>query len=85
MLSSTHGRGMECWLSGMQAGSTCCSRLVTIMMPLLAMVKLTMWTKERGETKQHELIGMSSGTKDAGTKRLAAFASRVKTFEKAGE
>ena len=43
------------------------------MMPFLAMHRLNTWSKERGETKQHELIGMSSGRKDGTTKTLAAF------------
>ena len=43
------------------------------MMPWLAMSKFNNWSKERGETKQHELIGMSNGMKDATSKRLAAF------------
>ena len=51
------------------------------MMPWLAMIKLNTWSKQRGETKQHELIGMSSGRKDATSKTMAAF----ETFEKAGE
>ena len=40
------------------------------MMPLLAMLKFNTWSKERGEAKQEELIGMSSGQKDASSKRL---------------
>eukprot|EP01051_Picozoa_sp_SAG22_P001148 SAG22_NODE_42_length_25431_cov_5.091580_6_plen_128_part_01 len=40
------------------------------MMPYLALVKFNMWSTERGETKQHELIGMSSGRKDTTTKIL---------------
>ena len=43
------------------------------MMPYLALLKLNSWSKERGETKQHELIGMSSGRKDATAKLTAAF------------
>ena len=50
------------------------------MMPFLAMMKLNNWSKERGETKQHELIGMSS-VGVGSTKMMAAF----ETFEKAGE
>eukprot|EP01052_Picozoa_sp_SAG31_P037363 SAG31_NODE_4813_length_2941_cov_5.007741_2_plen_523_part_00 len=50
------------------------------MMPFLAMYKLNTWSKERGETKQHELIGMSRGTYSS-TKLMAA----LETFEKAGE
>ena len=50
------------------------------MMPYLAMAKFNTWSKQRGETKQHELIGMSSGRKDATTKQLAAF-----EIEPAGE
>eukprot|EP01051_Picozoa_sp_SAG22_P007159 SAG22_NODE_494_length_9810_cov_2.202966_4_plen_114_part_00 len=38
------------------------------MLPFLALYKFNNWSKERGETKQHELIGMSSGRKDASTK-----------------
>ena len=61
------------------------------MMPWLALLKLNSWSKERGETKQHELIGMSSGKKDGTAKMLAAFESEPKalasfqTFEKDGE
>ena len=51
------------------------------MMPYLAMLKLNIWSKERGETKQHELIGMSSGRKAGSTQLMAAF----ETFEKAEE
>ena len=43
------------------------------MMPWLAMLKLNTWSKQRGETKQHELIGMSSGRKAASANMLAAF------------
>ena len=47
-------------------------------MPYLAMVKLNSWSKEQGETKLHELIGiMSSGKKAATAEILAAF----ETFE----
>mgnify|MGYP007134750371 CR=1 FL=1 len=45
------------------------------MMPYLAIAKLNTWSKERGETKQHELIGMSSGKKAASTKQLAAISA----------
>ena len=51
------------------------------MMPFLAMMKLNTWSKQRGETKLHELIGMSSGKKAGTTKLMAA----LETFEKAGE
>ncbi len=51
------------------------------MLPCLAILKLNGWSKERGETKQHKLIGMSSGRKDACTKLMAV----LETFEKAGE
>ena len=43
------------------------------MMPFSAMLKLNTWSKQRGETKQHQLIGMSSGRKAATTKMLATF------------
>jgi hypothetical protein len=43
------------------------------MMPLLAMVKLNIWSKQRGETKQHELIVMSSGRKAATSTMFATF------------
>ena len=39
------------------------------MMPFLAMYKFNNWSKERGEAKQEALIGMSSGQKDASSKR----------------
>ena len=42
------------------------------MMPLNGLFKLNTWSRDRGEAKQHELIGMSSGRKDASTKALAA-------------
>eukprot|EP01047_Picozoa_sp_COSAG01_P027581 COSAG01_NODE_1824_length_9141_cov_10.234461_11_plen_68_part_00 len=44
------------------------------MMPFLALSKFNAWSRERGETKQQELIGMSSGRKDASTKNRAVFA-----------
>ena len=31
------------------------------MMPFSALTKLNQWSRQRGEAKQHELIGMSSG------------------------
>lgn len=34
------------------------------MMPYLGLMKFNSWSKARGETKQQELIGMSSGRKD---------------------
>ena len=43
------------------------------MMPWLAMYKFNNWSKERGEAKQEELIGMSSGRKDATAKMATAF------------
>lgn len=43
------------------------------MMPFLALYKFNNWSRERGEAKQHELIGMSSGRKDASTKFAAAW------------
>jgi hypothetical protein len=51
------------------------------MMPFLALVKLNTWSKERGETKQQELIGMSSGRKAGSTTALMA----TFEFEKDGE
>jgi hypothetical protein len=51
------------------------------MMPYLAILKLNSWSKERGATKQHELIGMSSGRKAGTAKMLAAY----QTFEKDGD
>ena len=51
------------------------------MMPCSAMSKLIIWSKERGETKQHELIGMSSGRKAGSTTAMMANF----TFEKDGE
>jgi hypothetical protein len=51
------------------------------MMPFLALYKLNTWSRQRGETKQHELIGMSSGRKSGSTQLMAA----LETFEKAGE
>ena len=45
------------------------------MMPYFGLVKLNTWSKERGEAKQHDLIGMSSGRKDEGTKVMAAILS----------
>ena len=41
------------------------------MMPWVAMHKFNTWSKERGEVKQEELIGMSSGRKDAASKLLS--------------
>ena len=38
------------------------------MMPFMAMYKFNNWSKERGEAKQEELIGMSSGKRDASSK-----------------
>jgi hypothetical protein len=51
------------------------------MIPFLAILKLMTWSRQRGETKQHELIGMSSGKKAATAKLLAS----LETFEKDGE
>ena len=45
------------------------------LMPYLGLYKLNTWTRERGEAKQHDLIGMSSGKKDATSKMHAAFVS----------
>ena len=50
------------------------------MLPWLAMHRLNTWSKERGETKQQELIGMSSGRKAATTALMATF-----EFENDGE
>ena len=47
------------------------------MMPFSAMHKFNLWSKERGEAKQQELIGMSSGKKDASTKVLDALGGRA--------
>ena len=52
------------------------------MLPWLATVKLNHWSKERGETKQHQLIGMSRGKKEASTKNLSATLAHFETFEK---
>jgi hypothetical protein len=41
------------------------------MMPSLGMRKFNAWSTERGEAKQEELIGMSSGRKDAAAKRAS--------------
>eukprot|EP01051_Picozoa_sp_SAG22_P019025 SAG22_NODE_3383_length_1744_cov_2.390881_3_plen_56_part_00 len=35
------------------------------MMPFWALYKYNAWSKVRGETKQEELIGMSTGREDA--------------------
>ena len=44
------------------------------MMPWSGLHKFNTWSKERGETKQHELIGMSSSQSRKGaTAKLAAF------------
>ena len=43
------------------------------MMPWLALKKFNTWSTERGEAKQHELIGMSSGKKDASRKRSSLY------------
>ena len=43
------------------------------MMPFMALYKFVAWSRVRGEAKQHELIGMSSGRKDASTKLAAAY------------
>eukprot|EP01052_Picozoa_sp_SAG31_P034341 SAG31_NODE_4001_length_3676_cov_16.072127_4_plen_284_part_00 len=37
------------------------------MMPWMGMYRLNTWSRQRGEAKQHELIGMSSGRKDGST------------------
>ena len=47
------------------------------MMPWLAMYKFNNWSKERGEAKQEALIGMSSGQKDASTKRASTWEDLV--------
>ena len=41
------------------------------MLPWVALSRFMAWSKERGEAKQHELIGMSSGRKDASIRRAA--------------
>eukprot|EP01052_Picozoa_sp_SAG31_P003002 SAG31_NODE_110_length_24476_cov_9.909654_19_plen_218_part_00 len=41
------------------------------LMPWLGVYKLNAWSRERGEAKQHDLIGMSSGRKDGSSKVLA--------------
>eukprot|EP01051_Picozoa_sp_SAG22_P003883 SAG22_NODE_197_length_15520_cov_116.311264_5_plen_161_part_00 len=40
------------------------------MMPWGALGKFILWSRERGEAKQHELIGMSGGRKDVAAKNL---------------
>ena len=47
------------------------------MMPFMAMYKFNNWSKERGEAKQEALIGMSSGQKDASTKRASTWEDLV--------
>ena len=42
------------------------------MMPFMGLQKFIIWSRERGEAKQHELIGMSSGRKDGTSKMSAA-------------
>eukprot|EP01052_Picozoa_sp_SAG31_P033649 SAG31_NODE_3830_length_3842_cov_2.970345_2_plen_271_part_00 len=42
------------------------------MMPFISLAKFNHWSRERGEAKQHELIGMSSNRKDGATKQMAA-------------
>lgn len=42
------------------------------MMPLVALAKLNTWSREQGEAKQHELIGMSSKRKSEASKWMAA-------------
>ena len=44
----------------------------THMFPWLALYKFNSWSRQRGEAKQHELIGMSSGRKDGSSKLLSA-------------
>ena len=44
----------------------------THMFPWLALYKFNNWSRQRGEAKQHELIGMSSGRKDGSSKLLSA-------------
>eukprot|EP01051_Picozoa_sp_SAG22_P007941 SAG22_NODE_577_length_8975_cov_12.406827_14_plen_221_part_00 len=48
------------------------------MMPFSGLHKLNTWSREQGEAKQHELIGMSSGRKDAVTKAQAVWADQAK-------
>ena len=45
------------------------------MMPWLALHKFVNWSRERGEAKQEELIGMSSGRKGGNAKLHAAIAA----------
>ena len=47
------------------------------MMPWVSMYKFNNWSKERGEAKQEALIGMSSGQKDASTKRASTWEDLV--------
>ena len=43
------------------------------MMPWLALYKHLSWSRERGETKQHELIGMSASREASrGTRLMSA-------------
>eukprot|EP01051_Picozoa_sp_SAG22_P011459 SAG22_NODE_1104_length_5557_cov_11.548369_7_plen_73_part_00 len=54
------------------------------MMPFLALLKFIHWSRERGETKQEELIGMSSGRKDAGQKLLDVVSGSFENEQAAG-
>eukprot|EP01052_Picozoa_sp_SAG31_P006622 SAG31_NODE_306_length_17979_cov_7.825447_9_plen_254_part_00 len=44
------------------------------MMPISAQLKFITWSRQRGETKQHELIGMSSGRRDE-VRNFSAYAT----------
>ena len=49
------------------------------MMPWSGLAKWNVWSRERGETKQEELIGMSSGRKDRASKMVATFSATFDT------
>ena len=55
------------------------------MMPWSAATKFVAWSRERGETKQQELIGMSAGRKDATTKAFNASVQNALVDEHASE
>eukprot|EP01052_Picozoa_sp_SAG31_P020157 SAG31_NODE_1503_length_8079_cov_5.930827_6_plen_246_part_00 len=56
-----YGRAWDRVLAEWDAGRLDTLRPPNHMLPGMALYKFVLWSRERGETKQHELIGMSSG------------------------
>ena len=70
-ITSAHARAWHRVLAEWDAGQLDVLFPPCHTMPWKALSKFNHWSREKGEAKQHELIGMSSGRKDAGSKNLA--------------